>query len=202
MLLAAIVLLAEHAYDPAKDMLYRAYLLFTIIGVLIALGGIGFLWRQNRHLERQIGIQQRSSRQWVNVTDWQQQTVSDRPNTIEIDFQVKNPTSIPLRLDMVMSKTSGQSNDSGVVTFLAPDNPFPRELYVTLNTEQLTLYEQSKLVLDTEVSVFFTDAFDNQWNQIFQRILVCGRYENYIYVRESRTQMHRSGPNDALKDST
>jgi hypothetical protein len=209
MLPVAILLLAENPYDPTKDVLYRAYLLFTIIGVLIALGGIGVLWwqtgqirTQTEHLQKQISIQQRSSRQWVNVTDWHQQAVVARPNTIEIAFQIKNPTSIPLRLDIVMSKASGQSNDSGLVTFLAPDNPFPHELYVTLTTEQLTHYEQGKLVLDTEISVFFTDAFDNQWNQTFQRILVCGRYENYIYVRESRTRMHRSGPNGPREDST
>jgi hypothetical protein len=39
MLPAAILVLAENPYDPAKDILYRAYLLFTIIGVVIALGG-------------------------------------------------------------------------------------------------------------------------------------------------------------------
>ncbi len=138
----------------------------------------------------------------MNVTDWQQQAVIGRPNTIEIAFKIKNPTSIPLRLDMVMSKANGESNDSGLVTFLAPDNPFPHELYVALTKEQLAPYEQSKLVLEAEVSVFFTDAFGNQWNQIFQRILVCGRHDGYIHVRESRTRMHRSGPGDPLEDST
>src|SRR5947208_13233689 len=98
MLFAAILLFAETPYDPTKDMLYRAYLLFTIIGVVIALGGIGVLWwqtgqirTQTEHLEKQISIQQRSSRQWVNVTDCQQQAVIGRPNTIEIAFKIKNP---------------------------------------------------------------------------------------------------------------
>jgi len=197
----------QDTYDPKKDALYRAYLWFTIGGVLIALGGIGVLLRQNgqirtqtEHLERQITIQQRSSRQWVNISGWRQHPVTDRPDTIEISFQIENPTPVALHLDFVMCRAGGQSNDSGLATFLAPNNPFPHQLYVRLDNEQMGHYRQGDLVLETEVSVFFTDAFDNQWNQIFQRILVCGQGNNALYVRESRTRMRRSGPNDPHED--
>jgi hypothetical protein len=197
----------QDTYNPKQDTLYRAYLWFTIIGVLIALGGIGVLLRQNRqisrqteHLERQIEIQQRSSRQWLNVLEWRQHLAEEMPNNIGIYFQIENPTDIPLRLDAVMSGALGQQLDSGLVTFLAPDNPFPMEFFVRLNAEQMALYEGNGLVLEVEVSVFFTDAFDNQWNQIFQRMLLCRRQNNYLYVRESRTRMRRSGPNDPHED--
>ncbi len=197
----------EEPYNPAKDTLYRAYLIATIGGVLIALAGIGFIWwqtkqikRQTEHLESQINIQQRSSRQWVNIAEWQQHLADGMANTVQVSFQIENPTRIPLRLDAVMYKAGGSHGNSGLVTFLPPDNPFPHQLHVILNKEQMTLYESSGLVLETEVSVFFTDAFDNQWNQIFERILVCGRHNNSLYVRESRTRMRRSGPNDPHED--
>lgn len=41
------------------------------------------------------------------------------------------------------------------------------------------------MVLEVEVSVFFTDAFDNQWNQIFQRILVCRKHNNYFLLERA-----------------
>jgi hypothetical protein len=197
----------ENSYNPQRDALYRAYLIATIIGVLIALAGIGFIWRQNKHIQRQTGhlesqitIQQRSSRQWVNISGWQQHLADGMANTIEVSFQIENPTPIPLRLDGVMYKANGTNGASGLVTFLPPENPFPHQLHVILNKEQTALYEKAKLVLETEVSVFFTDAFDNQWNQVFERILVCGHHNNQLYVRESRTRMHRSGPNDSHEE--
>jgi len=132
----------------------------------------------------------------MNIAEWRQHPADGMTNTIEVSFQIENPTPIPLRLDAVMYKAGGSHGSSGLVTFLPPDNPFPHQLHVILNKEQMAFYESSRLVLETEVSVSFTDAFDNQWNQIFERILVCGRQNNYLYVRESRTRMRRSGPND------
>lgn len=197
----------EKPYDPTQDTLYRFYLISTIVGVLIALGGICILLRQNRqirtqteHLEKQIAIQQRSSRQWVNVIEWRHERSSSRQDTLELFYRIENPTPIPLRLDMVMSKTNGSNGGSGLVTFLVPDNPFPCDLSVILNPEQLLHFHKGDLVLNVEISVFFTDAFDNQWNQIFQRILVCGPHTTKPYVRQSRTRMRRSGPNDPQED--
>src|SRR5882762_179335 len=43
----------QDAYNPKEDTLYRAYLWFTIGGVLIALGGIGVLFRQNGQIRTQ-----------------------------------------------------------------------------------------------------------------------------------------------------
>ena len=92
----------ENPYNPTKDTLYRAYLIATIIGVVIALGGISVLFWQTRHIRtqsehvaKQIDIQQRSSRQWMNVNQWEHQLADGLPNTIQIHFQIENPTPIP-----------------------------------------------------------------------------------------------------------
>jgi len=167
---------------------------------LIATCTLAIMRRQTSYLEGQIGIQQRSSRQWVNIIQWHQHTVGGGSDRIEIAFQIENPTTNPLRLDVITSKASGQSNDSGLATFLAPFNPFQSELYVSLDSQMMSHYQQGDLVLEVEVSVFFTDAFDNQCNQIFKRILVCGQQNNTLLVRESHTRMRRSGPNDPPED--
>lgn len=189
----------QETYDPRKDTLYRAYLWATICGVVVALCVLGFIARQNWHiqrqtasLERQLNIQQRSSRQWLNILDWRQHDAKGNM-TFGIYFKIENPTKVPLHLDHVKCSVRGQREHSMLGTFLAPDNPFPHEFYVSLDITEWTSYSiGSGVVLEVEVSVFFTDAFDNHWNQIFQRTLFCQGHDNTLHVRESRTIMRRS----------
>ena len=137
----------------------------------------------------------------MNVNQWEHQLADGLPNTIQIHFQIENPTPIPLHLDMILCKAC-QSLSFRACTFLVPDNPFPHQFNIRLSTEQMALYgnAQEGLVLSVEISVFFTDAFNNQWNQIFERMMVCRRVDNYLYVRESQTRMRRSSPNDPHED--
>ena len=87
---------------------------------------------------------------------------------------------------MIICKALGQSQSSGLVTFLVPDNPFPHQFNIRLSTEQMALYgnAQEGSVLSVEISVFFTDAFNNQWNQIFERMMVCEEQTTTFMLRK------------------
>jgi hypothetical protein len=66
-----------NTYDPGHDTLYRAYLWFTIGGVLLALAGIGVVYRQGQVIKN-------AERAWITVspTEWSPPLRSDGPHQL------------------------------------------------------------------------------------------------------------------------
>jgi hypothetical protein len=146
----------QDTYDPRKDTLYRAYLGFTIAGVFLALLGIGFIYKQTRHigaqteyLRRQNVISQTTARQWVRFDGWRQHLHDDDRHILEISFNVVNPTPIPLYLDAVVTKADTTTATIAIGTVLIPDHPYPLQILPFLGIEKLAHYQGGKLVPDS-----------------------------------------------------
>jgi hypothetical protein len=182
----------KEAYNAANDPLYRIYLGATILGVCGAIGGLYFVWRQNKNIQQQIDIQKQSSRQWTKIGHWKQHLAGSQINVLEISFEITNPTNHPLQLDLVLSNINGDFRDEKPSTFLVPQASFPCGVTVTLSDKQIGLSQKDGAVLNAEVSVLFRDAFDNYWDQTFNCILICLFYTTDLIVNDYRTTMRRS----------
>src|SRR5262249_27480991 len=102
-----------------------------------------------------------------------------------------NPTSLPLFLDCVTTTADSTGSTTPISTFLVPNHPYDLQIIPILNAENRGRYDEKGLVLNVEVSVFFTDWFENKWKQRFTALIWCARTDNYLEVQESRTTMRR-----------
>jgi hypothetical protein len=170
---AFLLFLAEQGdtYDPRHDTLYRAYLLFTIIGVLVALGGVWVIRRQTNHLQSQLELQAVGLRQWVNTRQWRT-NVSYEKSRLDIEFEIVNPTPAPIVLLFVTVTTAGGKSESTGFpenAMLIPDNPYRMNIAVDRTPEQRHNYTApSGLVLGIEDSISYTDALQQKWEQRFR----------------------------------
>ena len=132
-------------------------------------------------------------RQWVTLSDWTCHVDDANLSRLNISFKIINSTKIPLDLDIVCTTLGGgERQDQGAVSWLVPDNPFTADITKILTADESKQLEASRLVVPVECSVFYTDALGRQWEQIFNRILVCRG--NYVYVHEQRNRVRDSSP--------
>jgi len=189
----------EQPYDAAKDSLYRSYLKATIIGTLVALGGLCILWRQSLHLQSQIRLQERAQRQWVNTSQWKviatgQELSPGRP-IVEVGFTLSNETRAPITLALVTFNSEGHpahTGDQGFPenTMLLPGNPFRPSLRITLTREDAFDYIHEGLLLKISGVIVYTDALEETWRQSFRIFLVASKSNlnvvtsNYFHTLE------------------
>jgi uncharacterized protein (UPF0333 family) len=176
-------------YDAGKDCLYRLYLLATIAGVLVALGGIYAIWKQTeataqatdaaarsaKAAEDSVKLQQSAQRQWVNLEKWNVSKVNTSRTLLAITFEIVNPTKVPLTLHYVITKTADRKTNTSIpASLLTPQNPRVSGAAYDVTEKQMDLFDQSKLVFQIECVVLFADAFGKHWEQIFGRLLQGG----------------------------
>jgi hypothetical protein len=213
------------AYDPRKDSLYRAYLAATIFGVVAALGGIYAIYKQTeatkqaaeataqsaketarsaKATEDSVNLQKIALRQWVNVRKWQT-AIPDpdkRPEMMQIEFEVINPTRAPISLIYVdITAASGESGARGFPQnmMLIPDNPLKHDAVIKLTPEQLkSYYHGTGLNLAIEGSIVYMDTTQEEWEQRFRVLLNC--HLTYTYMAEYFHTLHKvtklSDPNE------
>jgi hypothetical protein len=168
-------------YDPREDALYRTYLVFTIVGVLGAVTGIIVIGLQTSAIrksaqatEKSVKLQEVSLRQWVNLIEWEAQVAFDENDVLEITFSVANPTKVPLTLEAILVQVGSEERKNyGIVSVLAPENPFIVSTSIKLSREQRDDYYASQLVLNLKCWVTFIDCLGNGWVQTCGRRLGC-----------------------------
>lgn len=183
---AFLLFLAEQgdSYDPRHDTLYRAYLLFTVIGVLVALGGVWVIRQQTNHLQRQLELQAIALRQWVNTRNWRSSISREKnPQRLDLDFDIVNPTSAPIvLLFVIVTIAEGKRESVGFPenAMLIPDNPYRISIAVDVTSERYLQYmSASGLVLGIEGSIGYTDAMEKKWEQRFKLTLLCSQVHTY-----------------------
>ena len=190
----------DDPYDAGKDSLYRAYLKFTIAGVVIAMLGVGAIYLQTRAIaqsadatarsaketaraakatEDSVTLQEIALKQWVNIGNWSAD-VDLKTSQLAISFHVINPTKIPLTLLAVLVKfragTDIKRHDVGIADVLAPDNPFVADIDMPLSEQEIADFIDSKpIFVGIECSVLFIDGRDESWEQIFKRQIIVDR---------------------------
>ena len=140
-------------YDAGKDCLYRLYLLATIAGVLVALGGIYAIWKQTeataqatdaaarsaKAAEDSVKLQQSAQRQWVNLEKWNVSKVNTSRTLLAITFEIVNPTKVPLTLHYVITKTADRKTNTSIpASFSLPKTHASLVLLTTLRKNRWT----------------------------------------------------------------
>jgi len=184
------------SYDPRHDSLYRAYLGFTIFGVVVALGGILAIYKQTsatkdaavatqisaeaalrsaQATERSVKLQENTQRQWVDLRGWQVHRIGTT-DPLEIEFRVANPTGLPLTLHGIVVTVNGKRIDENApIVLITPNDPFPHGIAVSLSTEQEELYARNALSFEIECTVLFADSHNIHWGQNIGCRLLCGK---------------------------
>lgn len=193
-------------YNAGKDTLYRIYLWAAIIGVFVALGGIGAIWAQTiatarsaqatersaEATEKSVKLQEIAHKQWVNLGGWSVEKTISRHRRLNISFKISNPTKVPLTLHAVLMNFGDNPRlDEGHINLLAPENPYIIRTFVDVSYTQMRLFVNSVLVIPIHVRVLFADAFGRHWEQQFGRMLMC-----------NNTGVDAHDTKNSLRDST
>jgi hypothetical protein len=177
----------NQAYDAGHDSLYRWYLRATIIGVGVALLGIGAIYGQTRATakaakatEASVKLQAIALRQWMNLQHWEV-WMEKKTSTMRIRFALVNPTTLPLEVNSIsitavilrLTNKAGCSDTSDELEVLPPNNPLILDASVPLSEEQVSelIALEDKLAIDIFVkcAVTFTDSSSRGWYQTFER---------------------------------
>lgn len=131
-----------------------------------------------------VRIQETALRQWLATKDWGLEWVED--NSIDITFDVVNPTQIPLWFDFVILKTEMEEKPAeGGAVWLVPNKAYPMRSRFSMTDEQKSRMEQGDFVISLECSICFRDAMKNHWQQKSDLTLI--KTLGQTSVVESRT---------------
>jgi hypothetical protein len=189
----------DDPYDPRHDPLYRANLGFTIIGVIVALGGVWAIYGQTKATaqaaqassesaaatarsakatEDSVKLQEVSLRQWLNIGHWEVWLDKNDAKRLRIRFHVINPTNLPLDLEKVSREISilnapPKKEEEVVKNILAPQNPQIVYTFADLEEKWMeTLKASQPLVISVKCVAFFVDVRKKRWEQTFERFVV------------------------------
>jgi len=186
-------------YDARHDPLYRAYLGISILGVIVALGGVLAIYRQTKATaqaaqasaesaaaaarsakatEDSVTLQEVSLRQWLNIGHWEVWLDKNDTKRLRIRFHIINPTNLPLDLEKINREISILSappkrEEEVVENILAPQNP--QIVYTSADLAEKcmeTLKSSQPLVISVKCVAFFVDVRKKRWEQTFERFVV------------------------------
>jgi hypothetical protein len=184
---------AEHAntYDASRDCLYRLYLVSTIVGVFVALGGIYTIYQQTeatrkaaeataksaKATEDSVRLLESSLRQWLNIGHWEI-WLEENTNRLRIRFHVINPTRLPvdlerLELEIQIMSAGAEKEERAISEVLPPDNPYIVDTVTEFGDKWIGVLKTSHLVIvSIKCIAFFMDAKRQRWEQVFERYLL------------------------------
>jgi hypothetical protein len=158
-----------------------AYVFITAVLGLLGAGTLWVLIYQTTTLGKQVRLQERGQRQWVNTSEWQAGFTDmwspDHRPVLEITFKVSNITKAPITINIIRAASQQHEpigGDSGWAknTMLLPDNPFRHSFWVALTKEEHSNYTRDGVLLNIVGNVVYTDALEEMWSQSFQLTLV------------------------------
>jgi hypothetical protein len=160
---------------------------------------IGEAARSAAAMENLAQIQRAAMQQWVSIENWKTELGFCGPSSLQINFDIDNPTSWPLTLDLVEIVTGGGNRyTEGIANLLPPRSPHYTGFTLDLTSEQLADYQKGILVINVICSVAFRNAFDKQITQKLRTMLVCGAKS--LAVSPERNQQYDSTPQDERED--
>ena len=96
------------------------------------------------------------------------------PHTLKVSFNAINSTKIPMILEWAVIRIPpGVRDDRTFHHFLAPDDVYPINIILELNSERLEAYKKSQLVFQLIVTLGYTDAFEKLRRQPFGVTCLC-----------------------------
>jgi hypothetical protein len=155
-----------------------AYVCITALLGLLGFGTLVALIYQNGTLRKQVRLQERAQRQWVNTSDWKAgiTTDSDGKFAATISCAISNVTHAPITLILVSLASEdhqGIRNDEGFPrnTLLLPSNPIRHNCLVPLTSDQVDAFTHRGLLFKLSGMILYTDALEDTWTQNFRLVL-------------------------------
>jgi hypothetical protein len=169
-------------------------------------------------IRRQSDLQEANLRQWVAVElirSKHSEALFDSSGqlspqlTVEVRFQIINPTPLPLTIRKIVTEVSGAFEKSGPdwERFTVEDNetlkPKRQEegmvypFYVTLNLvgERVKLYQSGKLIIAFSTTVFYESAVRKMEEQSFASVVQCSPLRDKILDYKGKTAQREKNPN-------
>jgi len=128
--------------------------------------------------EKSVKLQEVALRQWVDIDNWK--AVPWIPEggemSLHIQFDVINPTSLPLTLNSVSIALSGQESKVSGKNLIAPKKSQPIVTSVKITEEQLLKWEDLKeLIFMVNGYVDFEDTLTKPQTQPFSGLIACSK---------------------------
>jgi hypothetical protein len=158
-----------------------AYVLITAFLGAIGAVTLGVLIYQNINLGKQVRLQERAQRQWVNTSEWKavltDRQLPDGRNILEVSFKISNLTHAPIMLILVSINSEDheippRGDAFSENTMLLPRNPFRHSIRIPLSKEEYFDYVREGAILRLNGMIVYTDALEDSWRQSFRLLLV------------------------------
>jgi hypothetical protein len=127
-------------------------------------------------MEKSVRLQEVNLRQWVDIENWKAVPYMREGGKIglHIQFDVINPTSLPLMLNSVSIALGGQESKVGGENLIPPKKSQPIVTSVKITEEQLLRWEDLKeLVFMVNGYVDFEDTLKKPQSQPFSGLIAC-----------------------------
>lgn len=188
------------------------YLSLAFNGFLLIVGiGGGYaafrtlrsIQRQANVMTRQIDLQERAMRQWVNTEDWRCDMVlgNEGHHQCNISFKLVNPTSAPLTLPnaRISFFVNGREFPFGIRPhcFLAPNRPHEVWVPLHITDAEFTDYRKAHMPVRVDGEIGHIGSLEKPVHQLLYGMLWCG--SGGTIFREGTRPTNDSGANPADK---
>lgn len=127
--------------------------------------------------ERSITLQEVALRQWVTIENWRSIVWIPEGGdlSLHIQFDVVNPTDLPLTLDYAFILFGSEGGKAGRRNLIPPKKSHPVITTVKITEEQRVKREQGELVFMVNGYIKFVDALEKERTQEFGGLIGCSK---------------------------
>lgn len=155
-----------------------------IAGVIAAICTLRTIGRQTAATERaaeatrkSVELQEVALRQWVTIDNWKSLVFlpEDGGLSLHVQFDVTNPTDLPLTLDYAFIMLGDQGGKAGRSNLIPPKKSHPVITTVKITEEDRLKREQTELVFIVNGYIKFVDALEKDRSQEFGGVIGCSK---------------------------
>lgn len=184
---------STHADNSQKEPLYERFWDALIANwplVVIGVPTILAALRTLNAIKRQGDLQEVALKQWVKMQNWRGLFYIHENGTkyLHIEFDVANPTKLPLTLGGISVTIDGRPNEIQRRSFIPPDDFAVVAIDFKLTEEQFVKWqgnqwEGQKLMLRIDGLAVYTDALQKVRPQQFGGFLLCSHKSGVEFCR-------------------
>jgi hypothetical protein len=163
----------------------------AIWGILVAIRTLNAIKEQTKATriaaeasEKSVNLQATALRQWVDIKEWRSTVWIPEGGvlSLHIQFDVVNPTSLPLTLDSVFIMLGDQGGKVGRRNLVPPGKGHPVVTSVKITEEQLRKWDEDELVFIVNGHVDFGDVLENVRSQPFSGLIACSKKRGVKFI--------------------
>jgi len=150
---------------------------------------------------KSVRLQETALRQWVDIEKWRAMPYlrEDGVLTLHIEFDVVNPTNLPLTLNAVSTIIDGQQGSISQKNLLPPKNRHAVAMPIKITQEQLLKWKQDKIGFPVSGQVIYEDILEQVRPQPFGGMIACSEKNGVVFMRFHGPGLYLA---DAEKDNT